>query len=362
MDVDIHFLHTQFINLSRDIQFIYVSIAAFFVFIIWQVSTNPIDRINRAICKNNINEVRKCLDDGVDANLQDSSGIKLLYSAITKNHQEIAGLLIAYGADVNQGLNEEYGHNPLLTAAIDNHLELVEMLVANGAKIGIHVAALLGDFDAVKMFLEQKTFPINSNRNGGKTPINLAARGGHLKIVELLLDRGAIFDSLYYSQTALYQAVNFNRLEVVDLLMDRSADPNHACAIYVATRKNYLEMVKRLIERGVDINYQNNNFKRTPLHAAASLNLSKMAELLIENGAQVNTRCNCNSFTPLHYAAEKGSIEVAKILLANGAEIDARVGLGFVTPLFYASRENHLDMVNLLISNGANVDIPNYDD
>jgi ankyrin repeat protein len=366
IDIDFQFYFIQFFDLSREAQFGYLCLLAFFIFIIWQVSINPIDRINNGIFKNDVALVKTCLEKGVDANLQDGNGVTLLYLAVTKNYQEIAELLIAHGADVNQGLNEEYGRNPLLAAAIDSHSELMKMLVANGAKTGIHLAALQGDLDAVKVFLEQQTCSINSNRNGGKTPLSLAAIGGHVKIVEFLLDRGAILESFYYSETPLYQAIDSNHLEVVDLLMDRGADPNHACALYIATRQNYLEIVKRLVERGIDINYQDNNFKSTPLHAAARRNLSSMAELLIANGANVNARSNYDSFTPLHDAAEEGSIEVAKILLANGAEIDARVRFGFsfsfVTPLCYASRANHLDMVSFLIRHGANVNIPDYDD
>lgn len=92
-------------------------------------------------------------------------------------------MLISYGADVNQGLNEEYGRNPLLGAAIGNYSKFVKLLVDSGAKTGIHLAALQGDIDLVTTFLEQQKFSINSNRNQGMHPISLAAMGGHLKIV-----------------------------------------------------------------------------------------------------------------------------------------------------------------------------------
>jgi ankyrin repeat protein len=357
--MDIHFYYVHFLNLSREVQFFYVFLVAFIIFIGWQVSTNPISRIEDGVLENNINLVRKCLEKGVEVDLQSSHRVTLLYLAVTRNHKEIAELLISHGADVNKGLNEEYGYNPLLAAAIDNHSELVKMLVDNGAKIGIHMAALQGNIDAVTTFLERQTFPINSNRNGGKRPISLAARGGYLKIVELLLDNGAILDFLHPSETPLYQAVDFNHLEVVDLLIDRGADPNHDCALHVATRCNYLEMVKRLIARGVDINYQDNNFKSTPLHISASRGLLDIAELLIINGAQVNVESKYDSRTPLHDAAENGCVEVAELLLANGAKINAHGGSAAGTPLLYAAQKGHLLMVELLICNGANINSGN---
>lgn len=65
-------------------------------------------------------------------------------------------MLISYGADVNQGLNEEYGRNPLLGAAIGNYSKFVKLLVDSGAKTGIHLAALQGDIDLVTTFWSNK--------------------------------------------------------------------------------------------------------------------------------------------------------------------------------------------------------------
>ena len=361
MDADVQSLYVQFVNLRTNIQIVYVGLAAFLIFVIWQVSTNPTAQINDAVLSGNINVVIKCLEKGIDADIKNGNGVTLLYLAATKNHREIAELLISYGADVNQGLNEEYGRNPLLAAAIENHSELIEMLIANGAKTGLHLATLQGDINIVRTLLGQQIFPINSNRNGGMRPLSLAAMGGHLEVAELLLDKGATLNFLYYREMPLYQAVYFNHLEVVDLLIDRGADPDRACALYIAAHQNHLKIVKRLINRGVNIDYQDHDFKRTPLHAAAEQGLLEMAELLIENGAKVNSKSKSDASTPLHYAAKNGFLEVAKLLISNGSEIDAYGGHYAATPLFYASQEGHLLIVNLLIRNGANVNIPDID-
>jgi ankyrin repeat protein len=352
MDIDVQFLYSQFINLNRDVQFIYVWLAAFFIFIVWQVSTNPISRISNAVSRGNINQVRKCLEKGADVDLQSSNGVTLLYLACDKNHIEIAKLLISYGANVNQGLKEEYGRNPLLVAAIGKHSELTKMLVANGAKIGLHLAALQGDIDTVKTFLEQETFPVNSIREG-MTPLCLATIGGHLKIAQLLLDRGAILDFLHYQNTPLYQAAKFNHIELVDLLIDRGSDPNHARTLHTATCRNYQELVKQLIEKGVDVNYQDGG--GTPLHAAAENGLIEIVELLIANGAQVSAKSKSDASTPLHHAAENGFIEIAEMLIANGAQMNTHGGFNSGTPLLYAAEKGHLLMVKLLIRSGANV-------
>jgi ankyrin repeat protein len=361
MDISIQFIYSQFINLSPEIQYIYILLAAFLCFVMWQVLTNPLAQIHNAASTGNINLVRKCLEKGIDADLQSGNGVTPLYLAATWNHREIAELLIYYGADINQGLNHEYGRNPLLGAAIANHSELMKLLIDNGAKSGLHMAALDGDIDAVRTFLELQIFTINSNRNQGMLPLHLAAREGHRAVTELLLDSGADINCLKTSSDPpLSQAIKFNRIEVVKLLIDRGADLNFAYALHVATSQNYLEIVKLLIDRGVDINYQGDR-KRTPLHIAASEGLVEIAQFLIANGAQVNAKSKFDASTPLHHAAENGFIEVAELLLANGAEIDPHGGSHSCTPLFYASQEGHLLMVSLLIRNGANVNIPDID-
>lgn len=353
MDIDVQFLYGQFVNLNRDVQFIYVWLVAFFILIVWQVSTNPISQISNAVSRGNINRVRKCLEKGADVDLQNGNGVTLLYLACDKNHIEIAELLISYGANVNQGLKEEYGRNPLLIAAIGKHSELTKMLIANGAKTGLHLAALQGDIDTVKTWIEQEIFPVNSIREG-MTPLCLAAMSGHLKIAQLLLDRGAILDFLHYQNTPLYQAAKFNHLELVDLLIDRGSDPNRASTLHTATCRNYQELAKRLIARGVDVNYQDYG-GGTPLHAAAENGLIEMVELLIANGAQVSAKSKFDASTPLHHAAEKGFVEIAEILISNGAQMNTHGGFNSGTPLLYAAEKGHLLMVKLLISSGANV-------
>ena len=131
--------------------------------------TNPIGQIHRAVLDGNLDLVRSCLERGVDADIRQGQGMTPLCMAAASGHREIAELLI------DRGLVEEDGVNPLLGAAIGNHTELMDSLLARGAKTGLHFAALRGDIYAVRTFLEQQIFPINSKRNRGMTPLHLAA-------------------------------------------------------------------------------------------------------------------------------------------------------------------------------------------
>lgn len=324
----------------------------FMIFTASSAIPNPIREIHQAVLDGNIDLVKKYLDKGVEPDLYQNGGVSPLCLAATENRREIAELLINYGANVNQGLSEEDGVNPLLCAAIANHLEFVQMLLDYGGIKELHLAALQGDINVLRGFLSQKSFQINSKRNGGMTPLHLAAIGGHREITEFLLNNGAFIDfSTVASQTALHQAVKFNRPEVVELLIDRGADPNRALALLTATGQNYSDMTRLLIGKGVDINYQINGLHKAALIEAATKGFVEMATILLDSGAEINIKFQ--GATPLHCASREGHLNVVKLLIYNGAKINITDGFLGNTPLDYAVSYKRFEIINFLRENGG---------
>lgn len=83
------------------VQFIYIWLIATAAFVIWRMLTNPITQIHDAVLDGDIEKVRQCLEKGVDADIQKGQGVTPLGLAASKGNQEIAELLINYGADIN---------------------------------------------------------------------------------------------------------------------------------------------------------------------------------------------------------------------------------------------------------------------
>jgi ankyrin repeat protein len=357
--------------MNISVLFLYTWLVGFLVFIFWRVLTNPITKIHRAVMNNDIETVRNCLDKGVDPDVRKGRGVTPLCIATYNRNKEIVEILIDRGADINYGLDEEHGVNPLLNAASWGDEKLVKLLLARGAKIGLHFAALQGDIDAVRDYLDRGS-PIHSMRNRGMTPLHLAALGNQRETAELLLEYGADINfETTASETALHQAVWGQSKEVIELLANRGADLNRiglaGTPLQLAINNNNIEIVRLLIAKGADVNAGDSRVS-FPLHTVARTGTGKeelafkniartegdqvkMVELLIANGAQVNGRLNLSSKTPLHWAARRGNLQVAKALIRNGADVNSKTLPWGNTPLSEAGGSGA--MTDLLLAHGA---------
>ena len=67
------------------------------------------------------------------------------------------------------------------------------------------------------------------------------------------------------------------------------------------------------------MNVSLDNWKKTPLHCAASNGHTEIVKLLLENQAPIDS-LDCNNWTPLHYATRWGHKETIILLLQNKAD------------------------------------------
>ena len=123
-----------------------------------------------------------------DAKPANSEADDALVNAGVSGDIEAVKLLIANGANVNA--KDEEGFTPLDQAALWDHKEIADLLVEHGGKSGaadsIHVAAAVGNIEAVQQHLAAGE-DVNAKDEFGYAPLHNAAWIGHKEIAELLV-------------------------------------------------------------------------------------------------------------------------------------------------------------------------------
>jgi ankyrin repeat protein len=158
--------------------------------------------------------------------------------------------------------------------------------------------------------------------------------------------RGGFYD------TPLHAASAKGHFEIVELLLDRNADPNlcdddGTAPLHSASQYGHVGVVKILLDRGVDVNQNRKEDGWAPLHVASAYGRPEVARLLIQCGAIVDRR-NDKQQTPLYLAAANGSLETAEFLLNSDASVNA-TGKDDWTPLHWAAYYGYRDAAELLL-------------
>ena len=265
----------------------------------------------------------------------------------------------SYCGPIFQTPSNLFDSSMLHAAAQAGHVSVVSFLIANNATISAMNAIYL-------------------------SPIQLAAENGHVKVVKVLYEAGAIAD-----QTALHLATANNRLEVVDFLLKAGVkdeclrcdgsfywvdemqkgqilfyDDKHLIlchsALHTAVALGYDKIVSRLLSEERNALKCSDYSGRSPLHEAVQKNRMSIADILLdkqpemihfkcEHWQEVDTSelsyeerteynanvCHCG-YTPLHLAARYGLQEMAILLIRKGARVDDRDCNG-ATPIHVAA-------------------------
>jgi len=184
---------------------------------------NDADSFFRAVKQDNAPAMRSLLERGVDPNIKDDKGSSGLHLALQDGALKVAEVLLASPRLKAESRNAA-DESPLMMAALKGHLDIATRLIKLGADVNkpgwapLHYAATGGHLKLMELLLEEHAF-IDAESPNGTTPLMMAASYGTPEAVKLLIEAGAdIHMRNQKGMTALDFARRAERPDSVELI------------------------------------------------------------------------------------------------------------------------------------------------
>ena len=302
-------------------------------------------KLHRAATDGLVNVLPKNNRSGRDYDIRDDDGATPLMLAAANGHVDFAARLIHLGADIN--LHDVRGRTSLNYAAAAGSNDVVQLLLNQGASPAIvdelgrsplHVAAANGHSDAIRELITGGADPNLQDFAYHSTPLHLAARVNHPRVIATLKEHGADIDAVNEAErTPLHVAAAYGHVPMVETLLNAGADPNRRdtdgeTPLFRASFFQHSDCLELLLQAGADSSASDKH-GRTALHVAASMNRDVATRLLIDGGADIEAT-DAEGLTPFdlalvnihcHYVLghyEEHNAEAIEVLLRRGASVD----------------------------------------
>ncbi|KAF4537180.1 Ankyrin domain protein [Lasiodiplodia theobromae] len=311
-----------------------------------------------------------------------------LHAAVVAGRMQVAMVLLDADASI-ASVRDANGLSPLWLAVVNGHADVATVLLDRG---GVDQEAETEVIvEACRLGMHAAARSLLAARNAGSLQMALlaAAERGFVECARALVDYGVDVNGQEEDETALYKAVVGGHGRMCRFLLQNGADPNcsgqRGPAIVVAVENNRLDIVELLVQHEAEVDARDNEHSPTALMAALEKNV-EMVWYLLQNGADVDATMDSDpvifkaaggsdidilravvdagaalnvtsrdGWTPLHGAFERAGH--TRLLLRAGADIDKlNVGNG-KSPLYLAAEVNKPDVVDALLEFKPTLDL-----
>lgn len=194
-----------------------------------------------------------------------------------------------------------------------------------------HEAIREGHLPIVKHLLLNSSVDLIQQRQGTGTLMQMAAKHGHISIIEWLVTRDMDVEASDVSGDApLTHSIAAGHKKTTERLLALRANPDRKDAS-----------------------------NATALYLAVATGSATTAQLLLNNGARMSVEQedygeNATGREHIHVAAARGHVEMAKVLVEHQADIMGEDKAGFV-PTFLAAENGHAPMLKALVELRADI-------
>ena len=176
-----------------------------------------------ALQNDQVKVVSSLLSRGFDPNTVNLKAEPALLNALNVGALTSAEVLVRH-PKINVNVRNAHGETALMLACLKGHFALAKLLISKQADINqpgwtpLHYAATGGHVELIQLLLEESAY-IDAESPNGTTPLMMAARYGSAKATQLLIDEGAdIQVKNQLGLTALDFAKQGNRPDALEII------------------------------------------------------------------------------------------------------------------------------------------------
>ena len=240
------------------------------------------------------------INKGANVNALSQKGESPLSEAVYYGHSELFDLLISNGAKIDV-IDKSFGESLLHKAASEGHVDIVDKLIKRGLSVdlrskdwgqtSLHLAAQNGHVDVARLLIENGANVKAIDREKRSVTFWAITKGDEIELIDILINNGVDpnHEDLFGNKP-LFAAIAYNKVKIAKKLvsietlnLDSKNKKGYTYLSY-AVERNRKEIIELLLEKGADVN--ETFYGLTPLAIAKKNNYLEIQNLLLEYGAK----------------------------------------------------------------------------